>query len=487
MGFRKSQQQIDKERELLKQRYPELEDSTFDPTEENRKTIKENILDVAVRPDSEFGKNIAERRSQEKRDAFSKNAISPELMNKAYDLFPSLKNIVPEEAQQASDLANLQKFETPQQDVEQDRQMAGISEEPKTSVSEPMQKQTTPVEDSIETPMPAMQQPSQDEELLAAQQLRNKLESSHGVSRAFSRMLQKIAGTGPVDVSAYDEMIKKAQTPIQDVKEKREQEEVLTKLQTDKAKADPASPVSKMARDSLMEIAGIKVPEGTSLKQLEVIYPYITQAMNTKAAREDRALARQQLAADKEERKQLRQDEKNNTFVQALRKEMTQGEGQKIYSAARKSSTVLDSIESAIKNPSAYKDLFNVYNLAKQADQDSAVREGEVKLFMGAGSVPERLRSQFAKFVNGELQTPKQRKQVLELIKEVHQKNLQQYKDYVKPIYEQADAMGVDRKMLDRSLNVEQKTLVKKGYNSKTNETQFIYSDGTTEIKPGKL
>jgi hypothetical protein len=31
------------------------------------------------------------------------------------------------------------------------------------------------------------------------------------------------------------------------------------------------------------------------------------------------------------------------------------------------------------------------------------------------------------------------------------------------------------------------KTVVKKGYNAKTNQTQFIYSDGTKETKPGKL
>jgi hypothetical protein len=453
MGFRKSQQQIDKEKELLKQRYPELVDSTFDPTAETRKDIKEKILDVAVRPDSELGKNIAERRSQERRDAISKNAISPELMNKAYDLFPSLKNIVPEEIQQAPDLANLQKFETKQ--PEKSRDIAGVAEASKQMTGISKSKPATAVEDSIETPA-ALAMPTQDEQLLSAQQLRDKLESSHGVSRAFSRMLQKVAGTGPVDVSAYDQLIKGAESPVKDVKEQREQEEVLTKLQTDKAKADPNSPVSKMARDSLSEIAGIAVPEGTSLKQLEVIYPYITQAMNTKAAREDRAFARQQLAYEKEQRRQEKQDDKNYTFVQNLRKEMGQGEGAKVYGAARKSASALAAVKSAISSPSGYKDLMNTYNLGKIADPDSAVREGELKLFGSVGSIPQRMRANFAKFVNGELNDKEQRKAMLKVIEEIHKRNLNDYKNYMKPIYKQADAMGVDREMLDRSFEMEE-------------------------------
>jgi hypothetical protein len=45
---------------------------------------------------------------------------------------------------------------------------------------------------------------------------------------------------------------------------------------------------------------------------------------------------------------------------------------------------------------------------------------------------------------------------MLKVIEEIHKRNLNDYKNYMKPIYKQADAMGVDREMLDRSFEMEE-------------------------------
>jgi hypothetical protein len=404
------------------------------------------IMEAANMPlHKELTEKVRREKSLETAPMFSEELAQP--FTQPTDMNAYFKSISEEKPESFENFEQEDSIETPSRTIAQNDSQVQKLKSPVESLEPAIQEQAQ------------QEQPFVDEDLLKAQQLQNKLEGQHGVARAMSKLLQSVTLGGKninADLSQYDDLIKRASQPVRNIKDQREQEEVLTKLQTDKAKADPNSPVSKMARDSLSEIAGIAVPEGTSLKQLEVIYPYITQAMNTKAAREDRAFARQQLAYEKEQRRQEKQDDKNYTFVQNLRKEMGQGEGAKVYGAARKSASALAAVKSAISSPSGYKDLMNTYNLGKIADPDSAVREGELKLFGSVGSIPQRMRANFAKFVNGELNDKEQRKAMLKVIEEIHKRNLNDYKNYMKPIYKQADAMGVDREMLDRSFEMEE-------------------------------
>lgn len=152
--------------------------------------------------------------------------------------------------------------------------------------------------------------------------------------------------------------------------------------------------------------------------------------------------------------------------------------------------------------------------LAAQAGSISVgggrLAEGVIKEFGGAGGIQARMSRYLDENFKGQM-SPEDIKFFkdfsLKMAKAAQQDALdksQIYMDQVKsfPGFEGAidDAnaaklLHVDSLMKNTTLDKyyknqqekAQKTIIKKGYNPKTNQTQFIYSDGTKEIKDGKL
>lgn len=252
------------------------------------------------------------------------NALSPELADKAYKIFPNLDQVV------TQPLGPLEGRNSVPNEENTDSMNAGIPPHEQDTIA-PSQisskqesiPQTEPAKQAL-AQLPQAQQPSEDTALLEAQKLRNNLQGSNEITKLFSQLVSSQAKTKE-NTGVYDNAIKNAGQGIENLKEQRSQEEVLTKLATDKAKADPNSDVSRLARDSLREITqgmNINIPEGMSAKQIETLYPYISQAASAKEARELKRLMASQAVDAKKSAASSKLDPHFQKFTEKLNEDM---------------------------------------------------------------------------------------------------------------------------------------------------------------------
>jgi len=89
-------------------------------------------------------------------------------------------------------------------------------------------------------------------------------------------------------------------------------------------------------------------------------------------------------------------------------------------------SVAYEKILNAAKQPSGPADLSMIFAYMKMLDPGSTVREGEFATAEQAGSVPERLRVQYNKALNGEKLSPKMRSQFLSEAKGVYRSQMEQ-------------------------------------------------------------
>lgn len=291
-------------------------------------------------------------------------------------------------------------------------------------------KQETPTpEDSIETPAtapvpqsqisskgasipqtePAKQalaqipQSTEDTALLEAQKLRNNLQGSNEITKLFSQLVSSQAKTKE-NTGIYDSAIKNAGQGIEDLKTQREQQEVLAKLQTDKAKADPNSDVSRMARDSLREITqgmNINIPEGMSAKQIETLYPYISQAATARAAKEERAIRLAQASSDKEAKKSLVDQMNDTKRLDKVNKNMLSGTASSrgSFGSAAKNLQSIRNAEALLTGEKSFNDLDSrqMVELARVLDR---VLSGGAPTISGTEHLtPETAQGYVAKFM----------------------------------------------------------------------------------------
>lgn len=99
---------------------------------------------------------------------------------------------------------------------------------------------------------------------------------------------------------------------------------------------------------------------------------------------------------------------------------------------------------SAASSPSAAGDIALLYAVMKMNDPTSSVREGEFATAQNAGSVPERVRSQYNKLLSGETLTAEQRADFVSTAGRIYKGQVQNY-DRLRSRYEAlAIRAGVD-------------------------------------------
>jgi hypothetical protein len=287
------------------------------------------------------------------------------------------------------------------------------------SASQP--KQQTQQEDQGEQPQIPVEQPEEDtreqDALLAGSENRftNRLFkalSKLGASAA-NMGLGKI-GAVKADTEAFDEMIKESDRPIQLLQLEKQ-------LKSDKAKSDPNSDISKMLRNSLVEL-GMDMTNYANLSynQLEKIYPSLTQALYTKMAadarkeqaiieRENRAIARE----DRETAREFNQYQKIAGGIDRMVSQLEKSKPMVAYRQAQQAKELLsqaattNDLQKKVENAAAFM------NYAKLAQgDDSVVRSEDMKVLAGNlnySSPTELLRSFEARtkgtpFTNAELQ-----------------------------------------------------------------------------------
>lgn len=298
--------------------------------------------------------------------------------------------------------------------------------------------------------------------------------------------------TKPVAQDFYDKLIKQAEQPVEDVgtaytiKTKQDEMERLAR------RRDSSSEESKFARDLLAQ-QGIKVPEAATAEALEKYAPQLTNILNQRENREQRVFLAQQAREARANKDTEKEKEAVQELTRNFRKELNSGELGKLGTFARKAKSGVKLIEETIKDPSGYKDFAATFALLKATQgDDSVIREAEMKLGLSLGSLPEKTKAKFIQFFTGKMRTDALRKEMLDAMKLLAQRAEDQYLSAADATLYNAEQYGIPKRLLlgqefDKpKVESNAKKVVDKGYNSKTNQTQLIYDDGTSEIVEGK-
>lgn len=279
-------------------------------------------------------------------------------------------------------------------------------------------------------------------------------------------------------------------------------------------KEDPNSPMSRGYRD-LAKSMGFNIQGQASAADLERLMPQLANIYNQQEAQHSRALTAKEnrearrdelqmrlamMAQAKKEQKDLKLEDKKNKFIADAQK-VTSKEFEKL----KKVENAFDAIEQAQNDKMGAADVSILYNFIKSQDPESVVREGEIALGQRGMSLGGRLRTMTLGQLSGELLDPQFRKDVLKISRRLRDQGYNSYDQSVQTIRDTAQkryGMTEDElTLIDPDLNRKKKkkeaedkaataqpgkTVIKKGYNASTNQTQLIYSDGTKEIVDGR-
>lgn len=390
--------------------------------------------------------------------------IDPKLTDYAYNLFPSLSEIVPRNpTAQAPMVSEEQVEESPEQQEEtpkmEKRQPASIS----PNVSPEQTAERLP---AAEMQLEQETEPESENAKLVEEMQANQRRARMAESMARTRDAIIGAGLGrkfETDYEMYKELEKEAAEPVLKVKAVQE-------MDSAKAKNDPNSAISKFIRGSLSSMypgLGIQGMEKISYAQLEKLYPSLTNALATKMAADARKeeaaavrLMKQEVAASKAEEKENAKYEKtrsivNNKIAKLIDSKTSPFNG---YNQAKQTSQMIDNAieawdesdrDAKIKNSVA----FMQYAKLAQGD-DSVVRSSDMQALAGSldYSSPYALLNKFAakaegsSFTRGELV---EMKKVVDTIRRVKKQQIQQRLD---PIKLDAERGGYD---LDQSISPE--------------------------------
>lgn len=352
------------------------------------------------------------------------------------------------------------------------------------------------------------------------------------LGRAAELVGTSIAGTKPIAQEIFTQQAKDSDNVVKSFEERAEKE-----------KADPKSAISQQFRD-FMGTLGVTVPTNMSAEAAAKVMPYAYQKFAAKEAQiarsaeaeenrklretlSNNALAGRQAAASEKAATNL--SDKQNKFAQTIAPKVQN----KQYEKFAKLEQARLNIEHAVNNPNPQSDSALIYDFIKSLDPDSAVREGEISFVGTARSIPTKTKALVNKMFKGELLTGDERKNILDFATQSTLNQKKAWEISAKPYINQAEKMGVDLSLIipemaeygpsagedkkpgdKKPARIESgkdsrdivapddnkapgsvvketpkfdgKTVVRKGYNPKTNQTQLIYSDGSKEIVEGK-
>lgn len=223
----------------------------------------------------------------------------------------------------------------------------------------------------------------------------------------------------------------------------------------------PDSNVSKLYRETARSmVAGsptlqknealTKVLAGDiSAAELQKFSPMLFNLVSQEQARQAKAEALKDTAAAKADKSAEETEKDKKKFTRDLRRELTQGAYGTLYKNASVAQRSNEAIEGFMKDPTGYSDYATLMGGLKTLQGDeSVVREAEIRLGMQAGSFKEKVLNEVDRLRTGKSLQPQQRANILKSVKILQDVALGQYKQAVEPILQQADAEGVDHKLI---------------------------------------
>lgn len=293
------------------------------------------------------------------------------------------------------------------------------------------------------------------EMLRMAQESRNKSQLLANIGKASELFATGLTGvvpmgkvTKPVSQEFYDKLIKQAEQPVQDVGDMYTMKTKQDEMQRLARRRDPSSDESKFARD-LLKQQGITVPEQATAEALEKYAPQLTNILNQREAREARKQELQIRMADIASRKDLTKDQKQETFIQSLRKETTSGALGKLFSNFNTTKKIQKALLEFEKDPSGYTDYATLMGGLKALQGDeSVVREAEIRLGMNAASLAQKVENWTNQLITGKSLGKEQRKEIIKAVRVLSDTARNQYKEAIQPIINQAESLDIDTSKL---------------------------------------
>ncbi len=325
--------------------------------------------------------------------------------------------------------------------------------------------------------------------LKEAQGKRDEVAMVNNLGRASELIGSGISGAKPVAQNLFTEQAKSGERFVKDFKDAGEQE-----------KNDPNSGVSKAYRKA-MERFGVKVQGNPSAATMEKVAPWIVRAFEGDENRAARKDAMAMHAASREDAAKVKGEQRKDEHALRMAPKVQNKQYEK-YVALRTASKL---VEEAMQNPNPQTDIGIVYNFVKALDPESVVKEGEIKFSQAARGIPDQVKGLLEKAYSGQILTPQERKNIFAFTQSAKELGRREWDASAGPYINQAKKQGIDLSTIIPELQEDGpakkqagnapvgkespkagKTAVKKGYNSKTNQTQVIYSDGSKEILEGK-
>lgn len=311
--------------------------------------------------------------------------------------------------------------------------------------------------------------PSEEDELKAAQEAKRRDQMLQAILKASANIGAAISGQGHIKadlspIEAFDPLVG---AQLEDLKEKRVQEKSMMELdklrdqrKDDKAKADPTSEISQVARQMVLpdlrklgmnDLANRIESSNASHKQIEDLFGQ--NSLANRINQHEASLARIAAAnANREARKdsaQQRQDDKFQAQVQGLRKELMSGVVGKQYANYLAASRADKMVSEFAKNPTGYSDYGSLMGSLKALQGDeSVVREAEIRLGMQATSLANKIANWTSSITSGKMLQPKQRQDMIKAIKILSSVSKEKFHESAAPIMAQAQVMGIDPKYL---------------------------------------
>lgn len=331
------------------------------------------------------------------------------------------------------------------------------------------------------------------ETLRAAQEKANDTRNASNMMRALNTFNAGVSslgsGRGPAKANNEyaDQMLKQADIPVEQYKQLVEEEI-----------RDPDSAYSQgfkqFARATAKDL-GINIPGNMSAEAISKAMPQLTSLYNARENRlarsQDLALRMAEMKSLRVEKQSLKEEKDTESFIERARNQLKpkRDEFSKIARA--------NSIASTMDPKNAVQQVSALYSLISSLDPGSVVREGEINLATSAGGIRGSIENVLSQLVlKPQIIDSKTINDIRKEIGRISRTQEEDYKTIRDSYLKQGKKLGVSEDrfgeidpyydQLKNKQNSSGKSVVKKGYNPKTDQTQLIYSDGSKEIVKGK-
>lgn len=223
------------------------------------------------------------------------------------------------------------------------------------------------------------------------------------------------------------------------------------------ARRDPNSELSVNLRNTIAkDFPGLGEKFGNmNVEEIEKFLPNVVRSYENRAQREFQSgQLDKRLAANKEiananlratmntNQAELNQDQLK--MIGGLRKESTSGENGKLYRAYATAKKTKEALNEFANDPSGYSDFGTLMQSLKSLQgDDSVIREAELRLGKNATSLINKAKNAIQSAINGKSLQPEQRDQILDVMDVMTTVSEKQYADSARPIFIQANQMGL--------------------------------------------